>query len=455
MPSTFRHGLFASLLLALTSALAADEVRIATWNVHEGFSPAAIVARQPDFEAAGKAIRPDVLLVQEVTTLATLEAVRDALGLRGYHCAISDFNPNDEPDFANFEVGVISKYPIDQVIEYDATPDNGTKPNAPPELQIQPQLKLGLQRPAEDTRGFLWVKIEQLKLTVAVTHLKSSRGAKSGPDDRMNAVKREFVAAAIAAGVVEDRGNWPDYSCIVGGDLNVGHSDLSKNGTKLDEDFDNSAPGQDGYDETHALFRGGLIGGLKMHNLVGHLRQPTFPAFPSTPIDNLYVTGAGEKQFQPATILNETFGSDHRPVVTVFQTKIYPPQAKPAQSSTATVIKNPLVDPAPVKVPEIVPSAEARKYVDHEGTVELQVQASALLPDRQTCFLNSLVDRTQLESFTVVIFSDGLKSFAAAGIDDPAAHFRGKKIRVTGKIHLRRDTCQIVVDKPSQIKIVP
>lgn len=440
--------LLIGLLFTAAGPLAAEDVRIATWNVHEGMSVEKLAERADDLRQMAAAVRPDVLLVQEVTSLKVVEAVRDLMGLKGYYCACSDFNPGDQPDFAFFEVGIISRWPLDQVIEYDVTPDNADKPGTPDELPLNPLLKLGIRKPPEDVRGFLWARIDQLKLTTAVVHLKSSRGANSGPDDRMNAMKREYVAGAMAAGVVEDRLAWPGYSCILGGDLNVGHSDLSKNGSQLDVDFDHAAPGQDGYDDTHAIFRGGVVYGLKMLNLVGHTREPTFPAFPSTPIDNLYVTGPGEKNFAPATIIPNTFGSDHRPVVTVYRTQISPAKPKP------TMTAQPTTKPEPIKLPAVIPAAEARKYVEQIGTVELVVVDSTLLTDSRFCFLNSSKDRTQLESFTAVLLAEGVKNFAAAGIADPAQHFRGKKIRVTGRIHLRRDACQIVVDKPEQIQIV-
>lgn len=434
-------------LMGLSQPVAAEDIRIATWNVHEGMSVEKLAERADDLKNMAAAVRPDVLLVQEVTSLAVVEAVRDLMGLKGYYCACSDFNPGDQPDFAFFEVGIISRWPLDQVIEYDTTPDNADKPGAPDELPINPLLKLGIRKPPEDVRGFLWARIDQLKLTTAVVHLKSSRGAPSGVEDRMNAMKREYVAGAMAAGVVEDRLVWPSYSCILGGDLNVGHSDLSKNGNRLDVDYDTPAPGQDGYDDTHAIFRGGVVYGLKMLNLVGHTREPTFPAFPSTPIDNLYVTGPGEKNFSPATIINDTFGSDHRPVVTVYRTQVLPAVAKPAPAP------QPMPRPS-IAAKGVIPAAEARKYVEQTGAVEFVVVDGMLLSDGRFCFLNSSKDRTQLESFTAVLPAETIKSFAAKGIADPAKHYFNKKIRVTGRIHLRRDACQIVVDKPEQIELV-
>jgi DNA/RNA endonuclease YhcR with UshA esterase domain len=42
-----------------------------------------------------------------------------------------------------------------------------------------------------------------------------------------------------------------------------------------------------------------------------------------------------------------------------------------------------------------------------------------------------------------------------AGIEDPAAHFKGKTIRVTGRIDLHREQPQIKVTLPEQIEVRP
>ena len=443
-------GLYFCLLLAGIVA-AAEPVRIVAWNVHEGFTPEAMRARAADFQQFARAEQPDLVLVEEVVSLAVVEAVRDAMGLQGYECACSDFAPGDEPDFGFFEVGLISKYPLSQVIEYDATPDRvATKTAAPAELALNPLLKLGIERPNDDVRGFLWARIDALKLTVNVVHLKSSRGVDGG-EDRANAAKREYVMAAVAAGVVEDRQLWPDYNCLVGGDFNVGHSD-PKNGVDLREDHDASAVGRDGYDETHALLRGGLVGGLKMINLLAHTRESTFPSFPSTPIDNLYVVGPDAAQFAPGSLSRETYGSDHRAISTVFTTTVraVAPAKKPQPGTSAAPPQTPEAAP----VPGILTIEQARQYVGRTVTVELTVVSSTLVSDRRLAYLNSTDDFRRPENFTIVLPPEAVERFAAQGIKDPAAHFAKKRVRVTGRVALRREQGQIVLGEPSQIVIV-
>ena len=71
------------------------------------------------------------------------------------------------------------------------------------------------------------------------------------------------------------------------------------------------------------------------------------------------------------------------------------------------------------------------------------------------CYLNSRKDFRDDENFTVVIFSEGLESFADAGIADPAKQFRGKTIRVTGTVELYKDKPQIKVERADQIELAP
>lgn len=434
-----------------------ETVRIAAWNVHEGFTPEGINSRSADFTAFASRVRPDVLIVEEVTSQAAAEAVRDAMGLTGYHVACSDFSPGDAPDFSAFEVAVISRFPITQAIEYDPSPDNGSKPNSPPELPISPLLKIGQTAPeqAERIRGFLWVRIDALKLTAVAVHLKSSRG-NDGEEDRGNAVLREFVAAAVVDSVAQDLRLYPGYTALVAGDFNVGHSD-AKNGNDPRREDLVATSNSDGYDETHAMFGGGLLG-LKMRNLSGAIRESTFPGINSTPIDNIYVAGAAVDQFTPAVLEMETFGSDHRPVITTWPTTPLadappPPNfASPVPGGTPKPT-GPASFPGPAA--EVVTPADAKKYLNGRCTVEFEVRAANVQPSTPPIgFLNSEADFRSEQNFTAVVFDEGLKKFEAAGVKDFAAHFKNRRIRVTGQVSARKDRYQIVVSDPQQIELL-
>jgi DNA/RNA endonuclease YhcR with UshA esterase domain len=107
------------------------------------------------------------------------------------------------------------------------------------------------------------------------------------------------------------------------------------------------------------------------------------------------------------------------------------------------------------KAPErVVPAAEARAKIGQECTVEMVVKASKNASKRRMYFLDSEEDFHDDKNFAVVISYDDAAKFLAAGIDDPAEHYKGKTIRVTGKVIHEDDQVRIRVDDPKQIKLV-
>jgi hypothetical protein len=104
--------------------------------------------------------------------------------------------------------------------------------------------------------------------------------------------------------------------------------------------------------------------------------------------------------------------------------------------------------------PPAITASGALAQVGKRARVELVVESSRLMADRRACFLNSMKNHRDAGNFTVVIFRDGLARFAEAGIDDPAAHFSGRTIRVRGLVAERDGRPQIVVETPDQIEVV-
>ena len=49
---------------------------------------------------------------------------------------------------------------------------------------------------------------------------------------------------------------------------------------------------------------------------------------------------------------------------------------------------------------------------------------------------------------------EAVEKFKKAKVEDPAAHFKGKTVRVTGTVKLYRERPEIVVNDPGQIKVV-
>ena len=308
------------LTILLTTTAMAEDVRIVFWNAKTVFDVYNAVQRKEDFKKFSTETKPDVLLIDEVCSIEVVETIRDAMGLNKYHVACSDFAQNDSEKYLAFEVGIISKYPLTKVIEYDPSPDNiswDSRKREPDEIKLQVDnlLKIGLKN-ALPSRGFLWARIDALKLTVCLTHLKSSRGGR----DTSNARKREFVAAAMANSVLEDIKTFPDYTMMVAGDMNVGETDTKKNGSNLLIDIDKKNLPGDRYDDTHAILSKGLIRGLKMTSLTLNIGE-TYDSdrFPNTgAIDCIYIIGKNSSKFSKATKTKSTFGSDHFSISTIF-----------------------------------------------------------------------------------------------------------------------------------------
>ncbi len=103
-----------------------------------------------------------------------------------------------------------------------------------------------------------------------------------------------------------------------------------------------------------------------------------------------------------------------------------------------------------------LPPAEAAKRVGEQCTVEITVRASKnALAKRMVIYLDSEEDFRDEKNFAVVITQSGAEKFKTAGIDDPAAHFKGKTIRATGTVTLdEKKKPQILVEDPGQIKVV-
>jgi len=277
------------LLLVFGNFAFATDIRIVSWNVRDIFSLSDVASRADDLRTVVVELAPDILLIQEVTSAEIVRAIRDSAGLDDYYFACSDFVQSDSETRNAFEVAIISRFPFDQVIEYDPSPDNNEWEEDPEEMAIEAQKKIGISE-VGTSRGFLWANISDLKLTVFVVHLKSSLGRK-GMADKSNAEKRELVAAAVATGVLEDLTLFSGYAHLVAGDFNVGHSDTEKNGKNLKIDCYDDCGSTDLYDETHALLSEGIVGGLIMKNLVSGITTSTYPSYPGSPIDNIYVTG--------------------------------------------------------------------------------------------------------------------------------------------------------------------
>jgi hypothetical protein len=100
-------------------------------------------------------------------------------------------------------------------------------------------------------------------------------------------------------------------------------------------------------------------------------------------------------------------------------------------------------------------AVEATKKVNEEVTVQMLVKASKnRLEKRGEIYLDSEEDFRDEKNLGIVIGKVGAAKFKAAGVEDPAAHFMGKTIRVKGTVVIKMARPRIDVDDPRQIRIV-
>lgn len=104
--------------------------------------------------------------------------------------------------------------------------------------------------------------------------------------------------------------------------------------------------------------------------------------------------------------------------------------------------------------PGAVTTSAAARRVGEKVTVEMTVRATGGNPKKRF-FLNSESNFRDERNFTIVLeMGKAAKPFAAAKIGDPAKHYGGKRIRVTGTVAKYMDRPEIVVTDPAQIEIV-
>jgi DNA/RNA endonuclease YhcR with UshA esterase domain len=100
-------------------------------------------------------------------------------------------------------------------------------------------------------------------------------------------------------------------------------------------------------------------------------------------------------------------------------------------------------------------AAEAIKKVNEKVTVQMEVKAAKdRLERRGEVYLDSEEDFHDEKNLGVVVTRAGAAKLKKAGIGDPAGHFKGKTIRVTGTVIIKEKRPRIEVDDPGQIKVV-
>src|SRR6516164_942718 len=97
---------------------------------------------------------------------------------------------------------------------------------------------------------------------------------------------------------------------------------------------------------------------------------------------------------------------------------------------------------------------DARTRINEWVTVEMTVKAAKNCQRCSLMFLDSEEDHHDPKNFAVAVTDSGKARFREAQIADPAGHFKGKTIRVTGMVIVKDSQPQIEVDDPGQIEVV-
>ena len=96
---------------------------------------------------------------------------------------------------------------------------------------------------------------------------------------------------------------------------------------------------------------------------------------------------------------------------------------------------------------------EAANRVNEQVTVEMLVREAKHCPHCSQIFLDSEEDHHDPNNLAVAVTETGAARFKGARIGDPALHFKGKTIRVTGVVTLKDNRPRIEVDDPGQIEV--
>lgn len=363
--NSLRAFLLSSAVLAVSNAWAAD-VRIVSWNV--AASPyEKVLARASDYQKMADTLSPDVIVLVELTGLADLKVIAEAVGWPTYYAAVSDGQVQGDEIHFSLEVGILSKIPITSVVEFDPKPDGrihmvltNAKPDGDNSIPVSEKPLKGIEKTglAATDRGTLRVDLQN-GLSIFPVHFKSNSNeacftasdaisglkklglppvpaleeildegseAKSKAD-KENAFKRERVMAATK--MVADQAVADGRTVLIAGDWNTSF-EPGKFGRSFEDcqlaafsctkaPFPASACVGDGYDDTFAIGTVPLSGSQKWAILTKDLgRTYDDNAFADKAIDHIAVSEFQASGFSAPTVGPETFGSDHFPVSTVW-----------------------------------------------------------------------------------------------------------------------------------------
>jgi hypothetical protein len=358
----------------LSVAASAEPVRIVSWNISPSLYET-MERRADKIRAMDEELRPDVLVLIEVAGIEEASRVVKALGWQRYHVVVTNWSVLNQNVHFALEAAVISKVPIERAIEYDAVRTDGhheafTEAGEVPGLVSEEPLNTtgikgfgGALRWTD--RGTIRVDLAN-GLTIFPLHLKSNfnsacksledaadgikkaglppyspvqehldNGFAAATAERVSsAQKREQVAAAVVR-IAEQIISARERTVLLAGDFNTSFEPGLYGREISDCQLTNftcrpgplppsACPSGDGYDDTiGGILEGGLTGPTKWMLLSRALgrtyrssKQPD--PFADLAIDHFAVPLSSAREFATATKASDTFGSDHFPILTVW-----------------------------------------------------------------------------------------------------------------------------------------
>ena len=324
--------------------ISAKEVKLVSWNL-ETVEDVKIDSRKADFQKLNSKLRPDVLILVELADGPQLNLIAEWLGWKSYYAVASEWHThNKSSPHLSLETAVISKVPIERVIEYDASPDkrtysviSNTKSQLPTvrEAQLKTRGKGEFGTIGGRDRGTMRVDLTN-GLSIFPVHLKSNfiygctrmDKAEVIEEHKTNARKRERVMASVAALGAEavDEGR----IAVIAGDFNtafekgkagteIADCELTYSGCEHEPFPANECVDGDGFDDTLGLLTEGLIYKLKWVVLTEGITK-TFDSevFSDAAIDHFAIPVKWKRAFKETDKAQQTFSSDHFPITTIF-----------------------------------------------------------------------------------------------------------------------------------------
>lgn len=97
---------------------------------------------------------------------------------------------------------------------------------------------------------------------------------------------------------------------------------------------------------------------------------------------------------------------------------------------------------------------EALQRVNEPVLVQMSIRRTKSCTCSSQFFLDCEENKRDPRNLCLVVSAAGAARFREAGIDDPAAHFQGKTVRVRGTVVMKEGWPYIEVDNPAQIEVV-